>query len=514
MPPSDSGDRRVEALPIVGGVRLESLRVDNLRAIRMDEPVELRRLMLVVGRNGVGKSTLARLFPLLRQSLGKRAREPLLWWDEQGVDFGSFGEALRHGAEELTLGFGFQGIDGLTSVTTTLGASLGPAIDMEGAKSDTRMCRVRSARVENAEGSIQFVLSESGLIAKLVARVGVDDLTQSSDASGEDVLVASQLGWSPGLLFGREPDSDGLDAMYRVTRDLFRGVGSESQRRDTLRRIVWHRPDGVVRALREADLGSEFQHRVDLFSADSDAIKRLRFARLALWGSRVLRGCQEQISKLADRSAYIGPFRGMPIRGYRPSSVEVEQLDPQGTSLSMFLSALKDQERVELNEFLCDKLNFRVHVRATGAQVEVQVELEGRRYNLVDVGFGYSQVLPVVVQLWAAGRVLSFSRKKKPLATLVIEQPELHLHPHHQVLVARALAASAMEDQGPMLMIETHSDHLVGEVGLQVARGELEPERVGVLCVEPHPVAGATVRLATFDADGVLHNWPTGFLAP
>jgi hypothetical protein len=47
-----------------------------------------------------------------------------------------------------------------------------------------------------------------------------------------------------------------------------------------------------------------------------------------------------------------------------------------------------------------------------------------------------------------------------------------------------------------------------------IARGKLAPERVGVLCMEAHSDGGTRVRTANFDADGVLHNWPAGFMAP
>lgn len=181
----------------------------------------------------------------------------------------------------------------------------------------------------------------------------------------------------------------------------------------------------------------------------------------------------------------------------------------------MFIAALTDDERRDLNDFLAKSLQFEVSVETSRAQYELKIQLDGQRYNLLDVGFGYSQVLPVALQIWAGGRVLTHSRLRQPLATIVVEQPELHLHPHHQTLVARVLAASAMEAEGPMQVIETHSDHIVSEIGLLVARGALSTERVAVLCVEPTEAGDAArVRVATFDADGILHNWPAGFLSP
>jgi predicted ATPase len=61
---------------------------------------------------------------------------------------------------------------------------------------------------------------------------------------------------------------------------------------------------------------------------------------------------------------------------------------------------------------------------------------------------------------------------------------------------------------------QTHSDHIVGEIGMLIAREQLAASRVLVLCVEPHMGGGASVRTSFFDEDGVLSNWPAGFLSP
>lgn len=182
--------------------------------------------------------------------------------------------------------------------------------------------------------------------------------------------------------------------------------------------------------------------------------------------------------------------------------------------MAEFLNALTHQERTGLNEYLFTVIGARVFVEPDGSNLMIRIELQGKKYNLVDVGFGYSQVLPVMIQLWASSQRLTNAREGRALASFVIEQPELHLHPHQQVLLARAVGTSASQESGPMLIVETHSDHLIGEIGRMVTRGDLPPERVQVLCVEPHPESGAKIRQATFDEDGYLTNWPVGFLSP
>jgi predicted ATPase len=95
-----------------------------------------------------------------------------------------------------------------------------------------------------------------------------------------------------------------------------------------------------------------------------------------------------------------------------------------------------------------------------------------------------------------------------------VEQPELHVHPHHQMLLARAFAQAAQDKDGPMLIIETHSNHLIAEIGNLIARSSLDHAHTQVLCVEPHPDGGAKIRPAIYDEDGYLKNWPVGFMSP
>lgn len=97
--------------------------------------------------------------------------------------------------------------------------------------------------------------------------------------------------------------------------------------------------------------------------------------------------------------------------------------------------------------------------------VRLKVSTDGRADSISDVGFGFSQVLPIIVQAAAMD----------PGETLIIEQPELHLHPKAQVAFATFMTA-AMKT-GIKFIIETHSEHILKGLQLQISSTSVNEAR-------------------------------------
>lgn len=473
---------------------LESAGADNLRALVMPEPVQLRRLMILAGGNGIGKSTYARLFPLLRQSMGTRTREPILWWDQDGVDFGTFADAVRRGEEEIRLRFGFH--------TELIGEFSATAI----LKGDASRCAVHAREVSTIFASLTIKTNEgSGPSHAILARPGGSPYAVASNACA---VVQSH----PSSIFVVDVEPQ-LELLRQLTDPLFHGNTSPERRLESLTNLPFDDAPSMLDYLRGQDFGAKYKSAIRSLSQSPARVERLLSARQIVMCLSVLSIAEGLLSEFTQDTAYLGPFRAAGERLYRAQSLAIETLDRRGVNLPMFLLALTEEELADLNKFLSDHLEFSVRVEPDGSQHRVEVRLRDAWYNLVDVGFGYSQLLPVAVQLWGAGKVLTFQRRKKPLRCVVIEQPELHLHPHHQGLLARALVASAAAAEGPVQIIETHSAALIEEIGMLIARGRVEADRVGIYCFEARPDGGAAVRNARFDEDGVLHDWPVGFLS-
>ncbi len=100
----------------------------------------------------------------------------------------------------------------------------------------------------------------------------------------------------------------------------------------------------------------------------------------------------------------------------------------------------------------------------------------------------------------------------KPI--LILEQPEIHLHPRAQARLAELLVCLART--GRRIIIETHSDHLINRLRRVVAEdlSNQLSDFVSIVFVQPpHLKEGAKLEPLRVNKEGVIENWPPGFLA-
>lgn len=181
----------------------------------------------------------------------------------------------------------------------------------------------------------------------------------------------------------------------------------------------------------------------------------------------------------------IAPIRTRPERTYDPSS---EHFNPEGTHIPHVLAraiwegkSSKEQKELipSLERFgeesgLFTKVSVKNLGRRGSAPFQILVNISGKLINLLDVGYGVSQSLPVVVEsaLAPAGRLL------------LIQQPEVHLHPKAQAALGSFFVSLVTAGQ-KQFVIETHSDYVVDRIRQEVAKGgELSHDSVLILYFE------------------------------
>jgi len=202
------------------------------------------------------------------------------------------------------------------------------------------------------------------------------------------------------------------------------------------------------------------------------------------------------------------PIRSKPRRTYDELS---EEYSPEGDHIPTLLARLLGQERssadaervmTALKDFGTESGLFRkVDVKRLGKKAsdpfQLQVAVAGPAVNLTDVGYGISQALPIIVQTVLKGSG----------PALLMQQPEVHLHPRAQAALGTFFAKFVADERKRMVVIETHSDYLVDRVRQEVATETIDPSRVLILFFHK-PELETKVFPITLDKLGNVENAP------
>ncbi|MCP4368204.1 MAG: DUF3696 domain-containing protein [Deltaproteobacteria bacterium] len=203
---------------------------------------------------------------------------------------------------------------------------------------------------------------------------------------------------------------------------------------------------------------------------------------------------------------FIGPFRLEPERTYYQKTKADEKIGRSGEGYIDQILEWESQKAEEfgtLKSILKDLGLLRTlkvqPIRGGRFELNVKVQSNGIWTSLADVGFGISQFLPVVV----ADLQLSSN------SSLLLAQPEIHLHPSVQASLADYFVKQSRETK-KQYIIETHSEYLLNRIRLAIVKGEIEPSNVAVYYFE-NSVKGSVAHKIEFTKDGQILNAPQGF---
>ena len=120
-------------------------------------------------------------------------------------------------------------------------------------------------------------------------------------------------------------------------------------------------------------------------------------------------------------------------------------------------------------------------------------------HSPIHTGFGLTQVLPVMVAALSAAEG----------DVILLENPEVHLHPAGQALMGQFMADLACA--GIQVFVETHSDHLLNGVRRSVKAGRLAADQVAIHFFKPRSEKQAQLMSPLMDDSGNIDDWPEGF---
>jgi predicted ATPase len=243
-------------------------------------------------------------------------------------------------------------------------------------------------------------------------------------------------------------------------------------------------------------------------------------ARTYFQNASFLADLENAYEEQMDGLYYLGPLREYPSRDYlwsrsRPEGVGVKG----GEAVSAILAMTADNKTQNLRrgtkhrpfqEIIAYWLkelgiihDFRVEEIAEGSnrwQARLVTRKGATQVLLTDVGFGVSQVLPVVTLLQYVPRG----------STVILEQPEIHLHPSAQANLADVIINAAVH-RGVQVIVESHSEHLLLRLQRRIAEEQIRSGDVALYFCDITDRGSVAERLQ-LDLFGKVENWPMNFM--
>ncbi|MCI0490775.1 MAG: AAA family ATPase [Blastocatellia bacterium] len=206
----------------------------------------------------------------------------------------------------------------------------------------------------------------------------------------------------------------------------------------------------------------------------------------------------------------IGPIRMKPKRTYDQI---VDIFNPEGDHLPSYLARILSEKpsskqrqglASSLKRFgeesgLFSDIDVKSLGETLGDPFQIEVKIAGMWANLIDVGYGVSQVLHIVVD----------SIVYRVSGLILLQQPEVHLHPKAQAALGSFFVDMVVEGDR-RFVIETHSDYIVDRIRQEVAAGKIDSESVAILFFEKRGIE-TTIHHLTLDELGNVTGAPPSY---
>lgn len=515
-----------------GGL-MRSLRICNIKSIKDSGIIDLKPITALVGKNSSGKSSFIRTFPLLRQSVESFISGPVSFNDRL-VDFGEIEEIKNRNLKRLPIELAMS----FSNLNSYLRNQFYKSFNTKDVPFSIHL-KIDGKSYDNYINEFTLQMHDHNITLRInnncLSSVQINKNTFLMDK--EKIQCSYSNCIIPTITLKKYMDYGISYSSYsalnygvfsKEASEMIHDLSNKRITKDTIDTFLLKTEFNSSEKL--MDLVKSTNQLGTMFKRNVQAIENKRLERLI--DSIVL--CN--VASLVDTVAfflneenkciyYVGPIRSIAARYYRLQNKSVVDLESDGSNVPMYINSLDKTAKESLNEFIHKHLGFRIRISTQKGFATIQLYEDDNKKasNLLDVGFGFSQILPIVVNLWTITRISGSSNRPRLRAhksfIFAVEQPELHLHPEMQAKLIDAYIKliDELKSTGISLKIifETHSQTMITRLGYNISKGLLHNDNVGVYLFETNASNGYTkIRKGKFNSKGQLTNWPRGFFIP
>ena len=516
---------------------MDSIGVNNLRSLKSIH-VDLKPITIFIGKNSAGKSTLLRTLPLLKQTFETHTSEPVLWYGKY-VDFGDFDQSLTHDSPNECIEFSFS-----LACSPVLRK---PFFSLT--KIDTREFQLTVACRKNNTSWITLSFDDQEIRIDFGANEEITKLTVNHmEYSTEYLKVANTRNFFPIIAHKSVPldihDDKKLQSSFQRSFDFeveyvlkelveqFKPYRHTNTKDLTIYQAISRIPSGSKQEtysyiLQNKSLPTGMLKTLkSKLQFDSAEFKRINDLLVVYSFPYIWKTVREQIIKELANIRYSKPLRTTAERYYRIQGLSIDEVDPSGENVAMVMNSMRGSTLTKFGDWTEKTFGCRFYTVTRGGHVSVVVKDSRSNHedNLADTGFGYSQVLPILLSSWltteqkqervSLANDLLFNALLSDSYCEVIEQPELHLHPAFQAKLIDAFAGIVTQNNKKnniKFILETHSETIVNRLGYLIYKKKLPADMVNVVVFNKNENDISTATQIEYTEKGQLKNWPIGF---
>lgn len=521
---------------------MNSLKINNLKCLNMQESIPIKPITVLLGNNSSGKSTFLRTFPLFQQSLEAETQEPLLWYGEY-VDFGNFNTSLRREATPEIISFEYSTgkNDFKNKLNHHIYVSLGYLhrvnlnvedikVKFEISRKDKDISYISFIKVSFFDQSFSIKFKNNLEVLNFEINDKTVDFIKNTNKikaiTSRNSFFPDRFSESENLKTNHRRVFD--EAIFNNVKNLVNKKTSDSSIYKIISRLNLNYNDKMLEMLKSdtSELNS-WNKNVSKWTINSQDYIKIKNSYIFSLIPFIMQLLNEHLNSLFSNTYYIAPIRATAERYYRRQGLSIEKVDFQGRNLALFLESMNGNEKTRFQNWVYENFNFTPKTQASEGHISMIItENENEDYNIADKGFGYSQLLPIITQLWVASQRknlkqnLSYYRNRKDFNTvfITIEQPELHLHPRLQARLAdcfiKAIHEAKKNNVNLKIIIETHSETIINRFGHKIAQGKINNDDISIGVFNHNKTNCTSTQLGKYDEEGFLTNWPLGFFDP